>query len=71
MQQSLDALVRSNLQKKTLVKWGYIGPVRVMTLAGPVFFFCKLLLKLRLVAFALFLRDLKNINFYFCYAQAL
>ena len=39
---SCEAPFRSNLQKKWSI-WGHTGPVRVMTLTGPVFFFCKLL----------------------------
>ena len=48
-----------------------------MRLTGPMFVFCKLLLNgvlrmiVRLVAFNFFERELKDINFHFCYSQSL
>ena len=40
---SCEAPFRRNLQKKTLVKWGHTGSVRVMTLTGLVFYYKFLL----------------------------
>ena len=53
------------------------GPVRVVAQTGPGFFFqialkqCFIRHYIRLAAFNFFERELKDINFHFCYAQAL